>query len=374
MRCQICGYHRRPGYDDFIPQYECPQCGVIYAKTQPREADNTDRDIPVNTVATLQKSPGNHTPPSPKTAAPVRPPKNLPGKPAAGSQARKHQQDIQTSLSDGPRLKIPEPSVFLSAQNSNIAKPNETETMKKPDCSTPLAKKSMEIAARTIRTPQKTLNPRIQAAARIGPSLRRRPAEPTEKKGFFSRRKEKRLKLRRLKMAIKQKKAVVLRKKSFNRRYAGTSSLEETLSRKHGPPHSALPASSMDSDTTRSPANKRRIEDYAIRVLASAAWGMLILGGLGSIFFWVASAVAHRLPPAIIAPANLPTALGVFLGFASLLTGVFCFSFCLFTGYLTRTLMDMRKTIDHWTKKAADESIRTRDPHDGPKIHGSAAA
>lgn len=29
--CSQCGYERRP--DDLSPEYECPRCGVVYAKT-----------------------------------------------------------------------------------------------------------------------------------------------------------------------------------------------------------------------------------------------------------------------------------------------------------------------------------------------------
>lgn len=34
MRCPKCGYVRRP--EDRAPDYECPSCGVVYAKVIPR--------------------------------------------------------------------------------------------------------------------------------------------------------------------------------------------------------------------------------------------------------------------------------------------------------------------------------------------------
>jgi len=30
--CSKCHYQRKPSDDDFCPEYECPKCGVMYAK------------------------------------------------------------------------------------------------------------------------------------------------------------------------------------------------------------------------------------------------------------------------------------------------------------------------------------------------------
>ena len=32
MRCPNCGYERQPVDDDFVPEGECPHCGIVYAK------------------------------------------------------------------------------------------------------------------------------------------------------------------------------------------------------------------------------------------------------------------------------------------------------------------------------------------------------
>lgn len=51
--CPNCQYQRKPGDDDFTPEYECPKCGIIYAKsTIPKEVEEAAADNNTdNTVA-----------------------------------------------------------------------------------------------------------------------------------------------------------------------------------------------------------------------------------------------------------------------------------------------------------------------------------